>query len=228
MKKGLDAPLVPITFIIFGIIGMIFAFKSGDIFQYFFPVTMIICSLIFLNTSLHGKYIIIKRTIKALEIPQNSRILDIGTGHGAVLVEVAKYLRKPGKVIGIDIWNKLDQSDNSKYNAQNNVNMMNLNDVAELENANMTTLPFKDGSFNYVIASLSIHNVKPKNKRKKALSEAIRVLKLNGYLIIIDIEHINEYKKFLIEKGFTNIKINKTGFNGLWGALPTRVLIAQK
>jgi precorrin-6B methylase 2 len=59
---------------------------------------MLVFTVIFLNASLRGKYLIIYHTIDSLAILPKSQVLDIGTGHGAVLLEVAKYLKVPGKV----------------------------------------------------------------------------------------------------------------------------------
>ena len=155
-------------------------------------------------------------------------MLDIGTGHGAVLLEVAKYLKVPGKVTGIDIWRSADQSNNLQTATQHNIDLAGINGVTELKTADMTKLPFDDESFDYAIASLSIHNVKPQFKRQQALTEIMRVLKKDGYLVIIDIEHIKEYKKFLEHLGCQSIKTESTGSNDLWGWLPTKVLVAQK
>lgn len=74
---------------------------------------------------------------------------------------------------------------------------------------------------------MSIHNVKPKRQRELAISEALRVLKDDGYLVIIDMEHIGEFKQALVEHG-CEINVRRTGFNGLWGWIPTKVIIAKK
>lgn len=65
---------------------------------------MFVLAIVFIYTSLSGKYKIIHQVVKSLDIPDNSKVLDLGTGHGAVLLEVAKKLKQPGEVIGIDIW----------------------------------------------------------------------------------------------------------------------------
>ena len=92
----------------------------------------------------------------------------------------------------------------------------------------MTSLPFQDHHFDYVFASLAIHNVKPKAQRRLSIEEAMRVLKNNGQLVIIDIEHVQEYKKLLSELGCSDVQVYSTGWDGLWGWLPTKILIAKK
>ena len=228
MKKGIDAPIVPILFIVFGILGLILSYMSGDNFNYIFSISMFFWAGLYLNASLRGKYRIINQTVNSLAIAPNSKVLDIGTGHGAVLLEVAKHLKSPGKVTGIDIWQAADQSQNTQAATQQNIDLADVNAVTALKTADMTKLPFPDASFDYVMASLSIHNVKPQAKRQQALAEAMRVLKNHGKLVIIDIEHVKEYRKYLEKCGYQNIQIKNTGINGLYGCLPTKVLICEK
>lgn len=121
MKKGIDAPIVPIIFLVNGIIGIVPAYQSRNSYNFIFPLVMFALAIVFIHTSLFGKYKIIRRVVKSLNIPDNSKVLDLGTGHGAVLLEVAKRLKRPGKVIGIDIWQSVDQSNNSKTEAQLNI-----------------------------------------------------------------------------------------------------------
>lgn len=104
MKKGIDAPIVPIIFLVNGIIWIVPAYQSRNSYNFIFPLVMFALAIVFIHTSLFGKYKIIRRVVKSLNIPDNSKVLDLGTGHGAVLLEVAKRLKRPGKVIGIDIW----------------------------------------------------------------------------------------------------------------------------
>ena len=228
MKKGIDAPITPLMFIICGSAGLVAVMHSDNYVNYVFPVLMIILSIIYLHTSLIGKYRIIQHVVEKLEIPSTSQILDLGTGHGAVLLTVTQRLSVPGKVIGIDIWNSVDQSNNSRLVTQQNIDQLGLNDVARLQTADMTSLPFQDNYFDYVFASLAIHNVKPKAQRRLAIEEAMRILKNNGQLVIIDIEHIQEYQKWLSELGCNDVQVYSAGWDGLWGWLPTKILIAKK
>lgn len=50
----------------------------------------------------------------------------------------------------------------------------------------MIELPFENKKYDFVTASMAIHNIKPKQNRYKALDEATRVLKTEGLLIILD------------------------------------------
>lgn len=137
-------------------------------------------------------------------------------------------MQHPGKIIGIDIWNKQDQANNSYENTKKLIVEQQLADVSELLTADMVKLPFKGNNFNYVVASLSIHNLKPAYKRQAAIQEAFRVLKKGGRMVIIDIEHVGEYQQFLQQLGAKEISISNTGINGMYAGLFTKVLIAKK
>ena len=227
MKKGIDAPIVPIIFIVVGIIGVIPAWQSQNLYNFIFPALMFVLAIVFIHTSLSGKYKIIHQVVKSLDIPDNSKVLDLGTGHGAVLLEVAKKLKQPGEVIGIDIWQSDDQSNNSQTATQQNIELAQLNEVAKVQTANMTKLPFSNNEFDDVFASFAIHNVKPKSQRELAISEALRVLKTGGRLVIIDMEHIDEFKRILIQNK-CKIPMRHAGIDGIWGLIPTSIIIAEK
>ncbi|MCI1922095.1 MAG: methyltransferase domain-containing protein [Liquorilactobacillus nagelii] len=228
MKKSVDAPLVPLAFILFGLLGLVSAIKVGEWTNFIFPMLFLLLAAVYLHTSLIGKYRIIKKVVAGLNIEKNAQILDLGTGHGAFLIEIARHLQHPGKIIGIDIWNKQDQANNSFENTKKLIVEQQLADVSELLTADMVKLPFKGNNFNYVVASLSIHNLKPAYKRQAAIQEAFRVLKKGGRMVIIDIEHVGEYQKFLQQLGAKEISISNTGINGMYAGLFTKVLIAKK
>ena len=53
-----------------------------------------------------------------LVIPEDSIILDLGTGHGLVLIKFASKISSEGHVTGIDLWKNRDQSNNSFKSTQ--------------------------------------------------------------------------------------------------------------
>lgn len=59
-----------------------------------------------------------------------------------VLLEVAKKLHQSGEVIGIDIWQFADQSNNFQTVIQHNIHLDGLTDVSEVKTSDMTKLPF--------------------------------------------------------------------------------------
>lgn len=228
MKKSIDAPLVPVAFIFFGLASLFSAVKTGTVTNFIVPVIFLSLAAIYLHTSLFGKYRIISSVVNELNIKSDAQVLDLGTGHGAFLVEIAKRLQRPGKITGIDIWNKQDQANNSFESTKKVINEQHLTAVSELLTADMTKLPFANNSFDYVVASLSIHNVKPAFKRQTAIHEAYRVLKAGGKLAVIDIEHVGEYQKVLTKLGAEKIVVRNSGINGMYACLATKVLTASK
>lgn len=228
MKKGIDAPIVPIIFLLVGVLGLVTAIISKDWVNYIFPIILLLFGGLYLHTSLWGKYKIIRRLVGKMYLASDAQVLDLGTGHGAFLLEIAQQLKKPGKIIGLDIWHRGDQSGNAIEETQRNIEQLGVSDVSELVTGNMVKLPFENNTFDKVVASLSIHNVKPKSIREKVIDEAYRVLKPGGQLVILDIEHVREYRNRLAKLGVSSVRIEHAGINGMYAALSTRILIAKK
>lgn len=228
MKKGVDAPFVPIMFLVIGIVGMVVAVGSGKWSNYLFLIICFLFAGMYLYTSLWGKYQLINRVVGDMRLNGRERVLDLGTGHGAFLLEVARHLRTPGKVTGLDIWNRGDQSGNSAVETQRNIDQAGVHAVSELVTGDMTKLPFADNQFDRVVASLSIHNVKPRASRQQAIAEAYRVLKPNGQLVILDIEHVGDYRRQLNQLGVQQVRVQHAGLNGMYALMSTRILKATK
>ena len=228
MKKGIDAPIVPAMFLLVGIIGLGMAVMSGDWANYIWPFMFLLFGVLYIHTSIWGKYKLIKRIVANMNIKSDAKVLDLGTGHGAFLLEIAKRLKIPGKVIGLDIWKQGDQSGNAAEETQHNIEQLKVGMVSELVTGDMTNLAFEDDCFDAVVASLSIHNVKPKARRHQAIDEAYRVLRPGGQIVIMDIEHIGEYQERLEKLGVKKVSVKHAGFDGMYAALSTRILVAEK
>ena len=166
-----------------------------------------------------------------LVIPEDSIILDLGTGHGLVLIKFASKISSEGHVTGIDLWKNRDQSNNSFKSTQQLLQEKNLENRSDLKTADMIELPFENKKYDFVTASMAIHNIKPKQNRYKALDEATRVLKTEGLLIILDTgNHKKEYLSYLIALGY-RIKYAKTyGIIGWWTGpwISSYAIIAEK
>src|SRR6266487_3801412 len=80
-----------------------------------------------------------------------------------------------------------DQSGNSAEATRRNAIAEGVADRVELLTADMTALPFEDNSFDVVVSSLAIHNIPGRAGREKALTEAVRVLRPGGRLLIADV-----------------------------------------
>jgi len=107
-----------------------------------------------------------------------------------------------GKVYGIDIWNLEDISFNSENSTMANVRKSGLEEKIVIKTEDMRTMSFNDNCFDIVVACFSIHNIKNRDERQKALHEIARVTKKEGRIVIIDFKHINEYKDYFVKNDF--------------------------
>ncbi|WP_213792636.1 class I SAM-dependent methyltransferase [Fructobacillus papyrifericola] len=235
-KKGLDAPLVPFLYILGGILAMAYGigfhkYYDGYMWTILYGVLMIFAGAIFINTSIRGKHKIWNSILSKITIDPNSKVLDLGTGHGMVLLMFAKLLSGNGHATGIDLWRNSDQSDNSLHNTQNIIKQQHLTHIADVKTANMISLPFADKKYDYVVSSLAFHNIKPASERVHALEEAVRVLTDNGSLIIVDTgHHKKEYIDVLTSSGLEVIEAKTYGVSGWWTGpwMPTYSIIAKR
>ncbi|RRG18749.1 class I SAM-dependent methyltransferase [Weissella viridescens] len=220
LKNGLDAPYMTIGYLISGVIVLTFiAFFHnfrGVGWALLWGLMLIAAGLISLHTSLYGKAEIWDWIIADLNIKSDSQVLDLGTGHGLTLIKFADQLGSNGGATGIDLWNSHDQLDNGNKQTEANVKNANLKCFTNILTGDIRSLPFEDNSFDFVTSSFVIHNIKSKEERYKAISEAYRVLKQGGTLVIVDTENKQtEYAEVLNDLG-AQVVVKKLGFNGWW------------
>ena len=108
-------------------------------------------------------------------LPRDGACLDVGTGPGRLLVEVARQ-RPDAHVVGVD------PSADMIGHARGNVG--HLGDRAELFVASAESLPFPDESFDAVVSTLSAHHWADP---AAAVAEQVRVLRPGGRLWIFDL-----------------------------------------
>jgi len=114
------------------------------------------------------------------ELPSGGRVLDVGTGPGQLLVEVAR--RRPD-VTGAGI----DPSADMIGHAQRRLTAATAADRFDLHVAAAEDLPFPDGSFDAVVSTLSSHHWADPSA---AVDEQARVLRPHGKLWIFDLRGI--------------------------------------
>jgi arsenite methyltransferase len=190
---------------------------------------LLVCVAFHLHTTLRGKFVIWDGVLDELDLSGDERVLDIGCGRGAVLVQVAKRLTT-GRAVGIDLWRVADQSGNSEAATRRNLTAEGVAERVEVLTADMTDLPFPDASFDVVLSSIAIHNVPTTHGRAAAISEAIRVLRPGGRLVIVDIKGTNEYRACLYGAGITQLGMRDLGWRAWWTGpwVPTKLITATK
>jgi arsenite methyltransferase len=186
-------------------------------------------TLSFFYTTRRGKFIEWERILDKLTLRGDERVLDIGCGRGAVLTAVARRLQS-GRAVGIDIWRAVDQSGNAKAVTERNVALEGVADRVEIETGDMRELPFPDASFDVVVSSLAIHNIRANADRQKAVAEAYRVLKPGGRLVVADIRATRLYESTLRSLGAATVGRRRLGWHFWWGNpfAATTLVIASK
>jgi len=139
---------------------------------------------VYLHTTLRGKLHVWERVLDQAGLKGNERLLDLGCGRGAVLIAAARRL-PAGRAVGADLWSK-EQSGNSPEVTLANAAAAGVADRVEVHTADMTALPFADGSFDVVTSALAIHNIRSPQGRYLAVNEAMRVLRPGGQLLVAD------------------------------------------
>jgi arsenite methyltransferase len=170
----------------------------------------------FFYTTRRGKFLEWERILDDLSLRGNEAVLDMGCGRGAVLTAVARRLTT-GRVTGVDIWSAMDQSGNAPDVTAQNASLEGVTDRVQIETADMRALPFPDASFDIVVSSLAIHNIRSNEDRRKAIAGAVRVLKPGGRLAIADIRATALYEDALRAFGTTDVTRRRLGWRFWWG-----------
>lgn len=137
----------------------------------------------------------------------DERVLDVGCGHGLLLVGAAKRLTT-GRAVGIDIWSQKDQWDNRPENTARNARIEGVAERVELHTGDARKLHFPDESFDVVVSSAALHDIAQNtSERNQVIRGIIRVLKPGGQVAIYDMKHIPEYQQIFIESGMEQVQI---------------------
>lgn len=112
--------------------------------------------------------------LKHLELKPNLTVIDIGSGQGFPLMELAERLGKTSKLYGIDTWQ------NANKRAIQKIKDYGLSNVDIIE-ASGNNLPFEDNTIDLAVSNLGINNFENPHV---VFDECFRVLKPNGKLVI--------------------------------------------
>jgi len=170
----------------------------------------------FWYTTRYGKFIEWARILEHLKLRGDEAVLDMGCGRGAVLTGVARKLTT-GHVTGVDIWNTMDQSGNAREVTLRNASLEGVSDRVQIETGDMRSLPFQHASFDVVVSSLAIHNIRSNDERRKAVAEGFRVLKPGGRMVLVDIRAVRLYARELQTLGAANVERRRLSWRFWWG-----------
>lgn len=123
---------------------------------------------------------------KILKLRGDEQVLDVGCGLGKATIGVAKLL-KEGKVVGIDIWNKMDIINVSPKLAYRNAEIEGVRNKVEFKTGNALAIPFPDDTFDLVVAASLLVSFWREPKRIQCLKEIFRVLRPSGKLLVMEI-----------------------------------------
>jgi ubiquinone/menaquinone biosynthesis C-methylase UbiE len=138
----------------------------------------------------------------------DERVLDIGCGHGLMLVGAAKRLTT-GRATGIDLWRQVDQLNNSPENTARNARIEGVADRVELRTGDARKLDFPDASFDLILSSSALHDITQNTaERDQVMRAIIRILKPGGRVAIYDFRHMKEYQQIFLESGMEQVKLS--------------------
>ncbi len=220
---GYDAPYVLVIFGILSVAAAVAAticWREGEtrvatqMTAYF--VFFLANTSSFLYTTRRGKFVEWDRILDRLRLRGDERVLDMGCGRGAVLTAVARRLTT-GRVTGVDIWSTRDQSGNARDVTERNASLEGVADRVAIETGDMRALPFPDASFDLVVSSLAIHNIRRTADRRQAVAEGFRVLEPGGRIVVADIRATAIYEDVLRTLGASTIERRRLGWRFWWG-----------
>jgi ubiquinone/menaquinone biosynthesis C-methylase UbiE len=209
---GIDAPVIGLRLLLLIIAALAIAIflrrfsntvaaVSSNVILSLVPTGIILIVLMIFYVRI-GKFNHRNKMLNMLSWNGYEQVLDIGTGHGLLMIGAAKRLID-GKSFGIDIWNPEDLSDNRYDVAIRNAKLEGVEERVEIIRGDACQIPFIDNSFDYIVSNLCLHNISDKQKRAAACREILRVLKPGGTALISDFmytkEYANEFKKMGME-----------------------------
>ncbi len=226
---GIDAPyLLPIPAALV-VANAVQGLVTASAWPFLAAGVVLACMGCGLYTSVRGKFVVWSGLLDRLGLRGDEQVLDLGCGRGAVLLLAARRLNT-GRAVGVDLWRKGDQSGNAAEATRRNAVAEGVADRVALQTADMAALPFADDSFDVVLSSIAVHNIKGRAGRDRAIAEAVRGAAPGGRLMIADIFATGQYRDRLAEVGMIDIALRGLGWRFWWSGpwLSTRLVTATK
>jgi ubiquinone/menaquinone biosynthesis C-methylase UbiE len=202
-----------------------FVWKIGVFSIIATSISMFGTAALMLYSSWYGKIEQAEIVLDKIEWRGDENVLDVGCGRGLFAIKAAQRLSS-GHVIGIDIWSSKDLSGNTQQAAEDNAQLVEVENKVFIQYGDACGLEFENDSFDVVISSLAIHNIESMEDRFVALDEMMRVLKPGGHLIIQDMFCTREYFDYL---SYVEEVASMTLSGYQWKTFPfSRILIVKK
>jgi arsenite methyltransferase len=198
-------------------IGMAFTVQNSGI------GCLIGASLMFAS-SRFGKFHARDRLLERLKLRGDETVLDVGCGHGLLLIGAAKLLPR-GRAVGIDLWSQVDQSSNSRDATLSNAELEGVAERVSVRDGDMRKLPFADCTFDAAVAHFAIHNIPSRDGRRQAIREIVRTLKSGGQVALSDMKSVGLYADELRKLGMCDVKVSGLSF---WTWPPARTVTAKR
>ncbi len=229
---GLDAGLLVYAMFIVGLAAAIIGFSLvltssrhvslAYAVQIFGFCCLILAALMYAS-SRFGKLRARDRLLARLKLHGDEALLDVGCGHGLLLIAAAKLLPR-GQAVGIDLWTQA-QYDNSREATLSNAALEGVEQRVKVHDGDMRKMPFADRSFDAAVAHFAIHNVPSREGRREAIREIVRTLSPGGQVAISDIFGLKLYADELRKSEMTDVEISELSF---WTFPPARTVTARK
>jgi len=113
----------------------------------------------------------------------HGRALDIGTGNGALAIELARAF-PTAEVVGVDLWGK--PWTYAQEACERNAALEGVADRVSFIRTGAESLAFDDEYFDAVVSNFVFHSI-PTHERLALLREALRVLKVGGHFAFQDL-----------------------------------------
>ena len=121
-------------------------------------------ALLLLWSSLFGKFRARDALLNAVPWRGDEQVLDVGCGHGLMLIGAAKRLSS-GHATGIDIWQDVDQAYNSAAATLRNAELEGV--TVDVRDGDARKIPFGGATFDVVVSSLALHNIYNATEREQ-------------------------------------------------------------